>query len=196
MSRGGVSHTRVRIFTLASNRGVGDEVAVIYDAKHIGSAVLANDSGGAYWTLPINHPSNKDCVPLLRHYKIERFNHDTDSYDLVGAGLLMSADVTNDEIVYNGSDYLALMDMHYTPVLGATQDASSPLSYPAGTTKPITLSGTSTLTATRSASAIRTSTGTTNQVTLTDDWNSNDTENHIPVGNWNLTVAGGSATIH
>ena len=74
MSRGGVSHTRVRLFKLAANRGVGEEIDVIYDAKHIGSAVFANDSGGAYWTLPINHPSNKNCVPLLRHYKIERFN--------------------------------------------------------------------------------------------------------------------------
>jgi len=196
LSRGGVSHTRVRIFRLASNRGVGEEVYVIYDAKHIGSAVLANDSGGAYWTLPINHPANKECVPLLRHYKIERFNHDTDSYDLVGAGLLMSADVTNDEIVYNGSDYMALMDMHYTPVLGALQSSTSPLSYPAGNTKPIVESGNATLIATRSASAIRTSTGGTNQVTLSDDWNSNDTEKHIPVGNWNLILAGGSTSAY
>lgn len=191
MSRGGVSHTRVRIFRLASNRGVGEEVYVIYDAKHIGSAVLANDSGGAYWTLPINHPANKECVPLLRHYKIERFNHDTDSYDLVGAGLLMSADVTNDEIVYNGSDYMALMDMHYTPVLGATQDASSPLSYPAGNTKPILERGNTTITADRSASAVRVGTdGGATQNTLANDWNSNDTEIHLPVGNSGIIFSG------
>ena len=191
MSRGGVSHTRVRIFKLASNRGVGDEVAVIYDAKHIGSAVLANDSGGAYWTLPINHPSNKDCVPLLRHYKIERFNHDTDSYDLVGAGLLMSADVTNDEIVYNGSDYMALMDMSYTPVLGASSTSTSPLSYPAGTTKPLVERGTATLTADRSASALRVGTDSTvTQNTVSNDWNSNDTEIHLPVGNSGIIYSG------
>lgn len=191
MSRGGVSHTRVRIFKLAANRGVGEEVYVIYDAKHIGSAVLANDSGGAYWTLPINHPANKECVPLLRHYKIERLNHDTDTYDLVGAGLIMSADVTNDEIVYNGSDYMALMDMHYTPVLGATQTASSPLSYPAGNTKPITEKGNTTITADRSASALRTGTdGSTTQNTVSLDWNSNDTEIHLPVGNSGIAVSG------
>ena len=190
MSRGGVSHTRVRLFKLATNRGVGEEVDVIYDAKHIGSAVFANDSGGAYWTLPINHPSNKNCVPLLRHYKIERFNHDTDTYNLVGAGLLMSADVTNDEIVYNGSDYMALMDMHYTPVLGASQYATSPLSYPAGSTKPIIVTGNATLTATRSASAIRTTTGSTNQTSLASDWNANDTEQHIPVGHWGVVQSG------
>jgi hypothetical protein len=191
LSRGGVSHTRVRIFKLAANRGVGEEVYVIYDAKHIGSAVLANDSGGAYWTLPINHPANKECVPLLRHYKIERLNHDTDTYDLVGAGLLMSADVTNDEIVYNGSDYMALMDMHYTPVLGATQTASSPLSYPAGNTKPIIEKGNTTITADRSASALRTGNdGTTTQNSVANDWNSNDTEIHLPVGNSGIAVSG------
>ncbi len=190
MSRGGVSHTRVRLFKLAANRGIGEEVDIIYDAKHIGSAVFANDSGGAYWTLPINHPSNKQCIPLLRHYKIERFNHDTDTYNLVGAGLLMSADVTNDEIVYNGSDYMSLLDMHYTPVLGASQYATSPLSYPAGSTKPIIVTGSAPLTATRSASAIRTTTGGTNQSSIAADWNSNDTEQHLPVGHWGVIQSG------
>jgi hypothetical protein len=191
LSRGGVSHTRIRIFKLAANRGIGEEVYVIYDAKHIGSAVLANDSGGAYWTLPINHPANKECVPLLRHYKVERFNHDTDAYDLVGAGLLMSADVTNDEIVYNGSDYMALMDMHYTPVLGAVSTATSPLSYPAGNSKPIIEKGNFTITANRSANARRTATdGTLTQNTLADDWNSCDSEIHLTVGNSGLLYSG------
>jgi len=191
LTKGGVSHTRIRIFKLAANRGVGEEVYVIYDAKHIGSAVLANDAGGAYWTLPINHPANKECVPLLRHYKIERFNHDTDTYNLVGQGLIMSADVTNDEVVYNGSDYMALMDMHYTPVLGALQSATSPLSYPAGNTKPIIERGNATLTANRSASALRTGTdSSTTQNTVTNDWNSNDTEIHLPVGKSGLIASG------
>ena len=174
---------------MAANRGIGEEIMVIYDAKHVGSQVLANDTGSAYWTLPINHKANAELPPLQRHYKIERFNTDTDSYDLVGAGIIASADITNDEVVYNGMDYMSVMDMHYTPVLGANPTSTSPLSYPAGTTKPTTEKGNATLTATRSASGLKGVSGTNGSSTYTGDpWNSNDTEIHIPVGNSGITV--------
>ena len=194
--RGGVSATRIRLFRLASNRGIGEEVYVIYDAKNVGSEVMANDAGSAYWTLPINHGANPDCVPLQRHYKIERLNIDTDTYDLVGAGLLMSADVTNDEIVYTGADYMSIMEMHYTPVLGADSSSTSPLSYPAGSTKPVIENKNATLVATRTASALKTTTGGTNNGTVTSDWNSNDTEIHLPVGHSGLATTTGGSTYY
>jgi len=178
----GVTHTRIRLFDIGANRGPGDEVAIVYDAKNIGSEVMANDEGSAYWTLPINHPLINHFQPLLRHYKIERLNHDTGAYNLVGAGLLTGADVTNDEVVFSGSDYMSVMNTYYTEVLGASTAATSPLEYATGG---ITASARSytydsaTAGVGRSASFI---TLGTSHNTVTNDWNSNDTEAHLPTG--------------
>lgn len=178
----GVTHTRIRLFNIGANRGPGDEVAIVYDAKNIGSEVMANDEGSAYWTLPINHELINEFQPLLRHYKIERLNHDTGAYNLVGAGLITGADVTNDEVVFSGSDYMSIMNNYYTEVLGASTAATSPLEYVTGGITAV--AGTYTYDSAtagvgRSASFI--TLGTSNN-TVTNDWNSNDTEAHLPTG--------------
>ena len=195
----GVTHTRIRLFDIGANRGPGNEVAIVYDAKNIGSEVMANDEGSAYWTLPINHALIDQFQPLLRHYKIERLNHDTGTYDLVGAGLLTGADVTNDEIVFSGSDYMGILNTYYTEVLGAAADATTPLVYDTGGISAVAGSYTydsATAGVGRSASFI---TLGTNQNTVTNDWNSNDTEAHLPTGTatyrQSMTgVAGGTST--
>ncbi len=194
----GVTHTRIRLFDIGANRGPGNEVAIVYDAKNIGSEVMANDEGSAYWTLPINHALIDQFQPLLRHYKIERLNHVTGGYDLVGAGLLTGADVTNDEIVFSGSDYMGILNTYYTEVLGAAADATTPLVYDTGGISAV--AGTYTYDSAtagvgRSASYI--TLGSTRS-SVTSDWNSNDTEAHLPTGtstviyNINAIVAGTS----
>jgi hypothetical protein len=178
----GVTHTRIRLFDIGANRGPGTEVAIVYDAKNIGSEVMANDEGSAYWTLPINHPLINHFKPLLRHYKIERLNHDTGAYNLVGAGLLTGADVTNDEVVFSGSDYMSIMNTYYTEVLGASTAATSPLEYATGGITAVAGSYTydsATAGVGRSASFIVLG---SSQSTVTSDWNSNDTEAHLPTG--------------
>ncbi len=194
----GVTHTRIRLFDIGANRGPGTEVAIVYDAKNIGSEVMANDEGSAYWTLPINHPLINHFKPLLRHYKIERLNHDTGAYNLVGAGLLTGADVTNDEVVFSGSDYMSIMNTYYTEVLGASTAATSPLEYATGGITAVPGSYTydsATAGVGRSASFIVLG---SSQSTVTSDWNSNDTEAHLPTGtstlvyNINAIVAGTS----
>ena len=200
----GVTHTRIRLFNIGANRGPGDEVAIVYDAKNIGSEVMANDEGSAYWTLPINHALINHFQPLLRHYKIERLNHVTGGYDLVGAGLLTGADVTNDEVVFSGSDYMSIMNTYYTEVLGASPDATTPLVYDTGGIS--TVAGTYTYdsaTAGVGRSASFVSFGSS-RTTISQDWNSNGgaspasaDEDHLPTGSATLaysisTVVGGS----
>jgi hypothetical protein len=174
----------VRLFDIGTNRGPGAEVAIVYDAKNVGSEVLANDEGSAFWTLPINHPEIDQFIPLKRHYKIERLNHDTGSYDLVGAGLLMSADITRDEIVFTGSDYMGIMNTHYTKVLGAAIDATSPLVYGSGGSTTTTEVGNFTLDMATAGvgRSFTTIANTADLSTVTSDWNSHDEEEHLALG--------------
>ena len=164
------SSVRIRIFDIGVNRGVGDEKCVIYDAKNVGSEVYANDVGSAFWTLPINHPAVPELVPLKRHYKVERLSGA--SWVLIGAGLLTTYDATNDEIVYEGMDYMTMLSMHYTKLVGpdSGSDTSIRREEPAGETVTV---GPVTITATRSASTL---------YNTTSDWNSNDTEQHMVIG--------------
>ena len=168
------SKVRIRIFDInASTRGKGNEICIIYDAKDVGSEVYANDVGSSFWTLPIDHPAIPELIPLKRHFRIERYNG-TD-WTLIGAGLLSEYDATNDEIVYNGMDYMAMVDMHYTPLLGPEPGSTESIKR-VTTGSTITTPTTATYTATRSASAL--SDGTSDP----QFWNSNDSEKHIPVG--------------
>lgn len=204
----GVTNTRIRLFNIGANRGPGDEVAIVYDAKNIGSEVMANDEGSAYWTLPINHALINEFQPLLRHYKIERLNTSTtpNTYDLVGAGLLTGADVTNDEVVFSGSDYMSIMNTYYTEVLGAAPDATSPLVYQIGGITAVPGDYTydsATNGVARSASFLTLGTSHGNP---TSNWNNNGrtspvsaSEDHLPTGTdtyiQSMTgVAGGSSS--
>ena len=182
----GVTHTRIRLFDIGANRGPGAEVSVVYDAKNIGSEVLANDEGSAFWTLPINHPEIAKFIPLKRHYKIERLNHDTSSYDLVGAGLLTGADVSRDEVVFAGSDYVGIMNTHYTKVLGAATGATSPLIYGSGGQSTVVTPGSFTLDMATAnvGKSFSTIANTSDLSTVTADWNSHEVggEEHLPLG--------------
>lgn len=163
------SSVRIRIFDIGANRGVGNERCVIYDAKNIGSEVYANDVGSAFWTLPVNHPLVPELVPLKRHYKVERLS--SGNWVLIGAGLLTTYDATNDEIVYEGMDYMTMLSMHFTKLVGPESGSEEAIRRlePASTTETYS----STLTATRSASTL---------YNTTSDWNSNDTEQHMVIG--------------
>jgi len=179
------SKVRIRIFDIdPTTRGKGAERCIIYDAKDIGCEVFANDVGSAFWTLPVDHPAVPELVPLKRHYRVERYNGST--WTLIGAGLLSEYDATNDEIVYNGMDYMAMIDMHYTPLLGPEPGATDSIKrVTTGTNTVETFNDT--LIATRSASALKDSSADPQL------WNSNDTEKHIPVGNFTELISGVTA---
>ncbi len=168
------SSVRIRIFDInPADRGVGNEICVIYDAKNIGSEVYANDVGSAFWTLPIDHPLVPDLIPLRRHYKIERKSGN--NWVLIGAGLLSAYDATNDEIVYEGMDYMTMMSMHYTKLVGPESGSETAIQRPEAESTTTTI-GPTTIYASRSASVLT-------DGSLTDRrWNSNDAEKHIPLG--------------
>ena len=164
------SSVRIRIFDIGPNRGVGDERCVIYDAKNVGSEVYANDVGSAFWTLPVNHPLVPELVPLKRHYKVERLSGT--SWVLIGAGLLTTYDATNDEIVYEGMDYMTMLSMHYTKLVGPESGSDVAIKRDEPATETTTV-GPVTITASRSASTL---------YNTSSDWNSNDTEQHMVIG--------------
>ena len=189
------SSVRIRIFDIGANRGVGDEVCVIFDAKNIGSEVYANDVGSAFWTLPIDHPLIPDLIPLRRHYKIERKSGN--SWVLIGAGLLSAYDATNDEIVYEGMDYMTMMSMHYTELVGPQSGSETAIQRPEAESTTTTI-GPTTIVASRSASVF------TDGSADPKIWNSNDSEKHIPLGivfstftvtSWSIFGAGTSGRV-
>jgi hypothetical protein len=167
------SSVRIRVFDIGTDRGVGNELCVIYDAKNIGSEVYANDVGSAFWTMPIDHPLIPYLVPLKRHYKIERKSGN--NWVLIGAGIISAYDATNDEIVYEGMDYMTMMSMHYTALVGPQAGSETAIirAEPEAVTETV---GPVTITASRSASVLDDGTADPKL------WNSNDTEKHIPLG--------------
>jgi len=172
-----ISRYRIRIFDKTSTWSVGTERCVIYDAKNVGTEVYANDVGSAFWTLPIDHPLIPELVPLKRHYKVERWNGT--AWVLVGQGLLASYDATNDEIVYEGMDYMTMLSMHYTKLIGPESGTDNAITRP-GTDEVIESADLS-LTAIRSASTLE---DVKPGIVENNNWNSNDTEEHLPVGTY------------
>jgi len=113
-----VASFRVRLWDKGSNFGRGNLSAVIDDAANIGVSAYANEGGEAFFTLPWNHPAMRDALdpstgvqgPLLTHYEVSRRNPTTNAYDVVGTGILDGVEVTPDEAVFYGRDYLSLLE--------------------------------------------------------------------------------------
>ena len=105
----------------------------------------------------------------------------------------MPADVTNDEVVFSGSDYMGILNTYYTEVLGAAADATTPLVYDTGGISAV--AGTYTYdsaTAGVGRSASFVSFGSSRS-TISQDWNSNGgaspasaDEDHLPTGSATL----------
>jgi hypothetical protein len=93
----------------AGGRGRGTLAAIIDDAKDIGGSEMANAPGECFFTLPYNHPQISQCVPLLRHYRIDRYDATAGAYTTVFAGLLDDYDARPNEVVFYGTDYLGLL---------------------------------------------------------------------------------------
>jgi hypothetical protein len=103
---------RVRLWDIASpNRGRGNLVADIYDAKDIGVSAYANEGGEMFFTLPMNHPQIDEISPWLRHYEVSRLDVNTGTYSAIGVGLIDDYDASQDEVIVYGRDYLSLFDV-------------------------------------------------------------------------------------
>ncbi len=93
----------------ATDRGRGDLKAIIHDAKNIGVSSYLNEGGEIFFTLPYNHPQISECIPLERHYRVDRFDEEAGRYVTVGQGLLEDYDSTEDEVVFYGLDYMGVL---------------------------------------------------------------------------------------
>lgn len=95
----------------ASDRSRGTLKAIIKDARDIGVSSYANEGGEMFFTIPWNHPQIAEIKPWERHYEVSRLNRSSDTYDVVGVGLLDDLSATPNEVVVYGTDYLSLFDL-------------------------------------------------------------------------------------
>ena len=91
-------------------------VAVIPDARDVGVQLYANDSGYAYFTLPVDHPAIPLIRPLQQHYSVQKW--DGSAYVDIQSGIITDYDAGSNEVVVNGVDYMTALNKYYTPIHG------------------------------------------------------------------------------
>jgi len=100
----------------------GNLVAVIQDARDIGVQLYANDTGSAFFTLPVDHPVLPLIVPLEQHYSVQRQN-DAGVYETIAGGFISDYDASDQEVVISGIDYMTVLSRYYTPLDGPPSGA-------------------------------------------------------------------------
>jgi hypothetical protein len=115
--------------TTGSGRGRGTVRAVISDAKYIGVSSYLNEGGEAFFTLPYNHPQIAECLPLERHYRIDRWDEEDAVYRTVGTGILQDYQATDNETVFYGIDYMAALNQTLTDVSAVISNPSTTVTY-------------------------------------------------------------------
>ena len=120
---------RITLWQLNTSTGWRNSTpkAIVYDAMAIGIQENANDVGSAYWTLNNDHPQISKFTPLDTHYEISRWSLDRSRWEFVAAGILNDYDVTEFQTVFNGLDYMAVMNQIFTPLSNITFTSSTPL---------------------------------------------------------------------
>jgi len=100
--------------TNTTDRGRGSIAAIIHDAKNVGVSSYLNEGGEMFFTLPYNHPQITECVPLERHYRVDRFDEEAGRYVTLGQGLLEDYEATENETVFYGMDYMMVLQKTIT----------------------------------------------------------------------------------
>lgn len=111
---------RLRIHAMGENRGPGDLVARIENAKSLGASIVYNSPGEAHWTLPVDHQQIGVIEPKQTHYAIDFYSGD--GWRETFAGLVWDYDAVETSVVFTGIDYLALYDL----VLDERYDPAKP----------------------------------------------------------------------
>lgn len=112
-----------------TGRGRGSVKAVISDAKYIGASSYLNEGGEAFFTLPYNHPQISECLPLERHYRIERWDEEDAIYRTVGTGILQDYQATENETVFYGIDYMTALNQTLTDTAAIIASSSNTVTY-------------------------------------------------------------------
>lgn len=112
-----------------TGRGRGTVKAVISDAKYIGCSAYLNEGGEAFFTLPYNHPQIDECLPLERHYRIDRWDEEDAIYRTVGSGILQDYQATDNETVFYGIDYMMALNQTLTDVSAIVSNPNATITY-------------------------------------------------------------------
>ncbi len=112
-----------------AGRGRGTVKAVISDAKYIGCSSYLNEGGEAFFTLPYNHPQIAECLPLERHYRIDRWDEEDAVYRTIGTGILQDYQATDNETVFYGIDYMSVLNQTITDVSAIISNPSNTVTY-------------------------------------------------------------------
>lgn len=105
--------TRTRIVLQKNDgagRGPGTVEAVIEDAKNLGVSNYANEAGELFFTLPLSHPAVNIVNPLQQHYTVYRRPGSSNEYRRVAFGLIDDYEISADEMVVYGTDYLGALE--------------------------------------------------------------------------------------
>jgi hypothetical protein len=98
----------------STKRGRGTIRAIIHDAKSIGVSSYLNDAGEIFFTLPYNHDQISECLPLERHYRVDRFDEEDGRYRAISQGLLEDYEAGTNEVVFYGIDYMGVLNKTIT----------------------------------------------------------------------------------
>jgi hypothetical protein len=115
--------------TSGTGRGRGSVKAVISHAKYIGVSSYLNEGGEIFFTLPYNHPQISECLPLERHYRVERYDEADEIYRTISTGLLHDYQATDNEVVFYGIDYMSVLNQTLTDVAGIISNPSTTVTY-------------------------------------------------------------------
>jgi hypothetical protein len=77
------------------------------DAANVGASEFYNSAGEFYFTLPVTHPQAPAIEPYQCHYALEI--HTGQGWVGKAFGLITDFDATDDEVVFYGQDYLAIL---------------------------------------------------------------------------------------
>ena len=110
-----------------SDRAPGQPVAIIEDAANVGASEMYNSGGEFYFSLPAIHPQVSVIEPYQVHYALEHYRGE--SWKEVTAGIITDFDATDNDVVFYGQDYMAILgrmvDERFNPA--ASADAAAVL---------------------------------------------------------------------
>ncbi|HET7070153.1 MAG TPA: hypothetical protein VFI40_04970 [Nocardioides sp.] len=99
---------RIVIRDMGANRGPGDVVAILENAKAAGASIMFNSPGECHFTVPVDHPQISVIEPKQTHYAVEFYRGD--GWREMFAGLVDDMDATETSVIFYGIDYLGLFD--------------------------------------------------------------------------------------
>lgn len=100
----GAAAVYVNVF---GDRVPGYNVAVVEDAANIGASEMYNAGGELFFSLPAIHPQVSVIEPYQTHYVLEQFRGE--SWRMIAQGLITDFDATDNDVVFYGQDYIALL---------------------------------------------------------------------------------------